>query len=140
MRFPRVGRKTVIVQLIRVAKTDGGVVLFVEQGAERGEADGGFDGEVRLVGQGAGAVVGGQLGGHVEAVGDEVVGVALEEGAVRVRPCGGGDSFGVSVGEDEDVARFFDGLLLGLSVIVADGVGVGGADVVDCPWLRRGIC
>lgn len=42
---------------------------------------------------------------------------------------------GVGVGEDEDVAGFFDGLLFGLAVVVTGGVRVGGADVVDCPGL-----
>lgn len=89
-----------------------------------------------MIRQGACAIVCGKLGSHVQAVVDEVVCVGLEEGAVRIYPGGGAGGFCIGVGEDEDVAGFFDRLLFSLAVVVADGVGVGGADVVDCPGLR----
>lgn len=66
------------VERVCVVFAGGTVAGFVEEGAVGVEGDGGFDGEVCLVGCCAGPVVGGELGGNVDAVCDEVVGVAAE--------------------------------------------------------------
>ena len=88
-----------------------------------------------MVGGGAGAVVGAELAGHVDPVGDEVVGVAAEEAAVAGGEGGVAGGGGVGVDKDEQVAAFFHGLGFGGLVVVADGQWVGAADVVDCVRL-----
>lgn len=129
--FCRVGGKSLVVEGGGVGAADGGVVGVVEEGAVGDEADGGFEGEVGLVGGWGELVVGGELGGHVEAVGHEVVGVGAEDGAVGGGEGGGFAGLGVGEHEDHDVAAFFDALGFGGLVVVAEDERVVGADVVD---------
>ena len=70
VRLVGVGAEAVVVELSGVIRADVRVVLHAGELAEGVEADCGFDGEVGLVGYGAGAVVGGDLRGHVETVVD----------------------------------------------------------------------
>lgn len=52
MGFCGVGGEALGVETVGVGAADGGVVRVVEEGAVGDEADGGFDGEVGLVGGG----------------------------------------------------------------------------------------
>lgn len=133
--FGGVGGEALGVEGVGVGAADGGVVRVVEKGAVGDEADGGFDGEVSLVGGRGLAVVGGELGGHVETVCHEIVGVGAEDGAVGVGEGGVAGGLGVGEHEDHDVAAFFDRLGFGGLVVVADGERIIGADVMDHGWL-----
>lgn len=131
MGFRGVSGEALGVEGVGVGAADGGVVRVVEEGAVGDEADGGFDGEVGLVGGRGLVVVGGELGGHVEAVCHEIVGVGAEDGAVGVGEGGVAGGLGVSEHEDHDVAAFFDRLGFGGLVVMADGKRIIGADVMD---------
>ena len=96
MSFVSVGAKALVVKNVGIIEANGSIVVHPGHGAESGEADSGFNSEVCLVREGAGAVIGGQLRGDVEAVGDEIVGVALKQGGVVV--CEGGITGSESVG------------------------------------------
>ncbi len=129
--FCGVGGEALVVEAVGVGAADGGVVRVVEEGAIGDEADGGFDCEVGLVGGGGLVVVGGELGGHVEAVCHEIVGVGAEDGAIGV-----GESSivgGLSVGEHKDhhITAFFDGLGFGGLIIVTDTERIVSANIMD---------
>jgi len=101
------------------------------------EANGRFDREVGLVGQGSCTVVGGDLRGYVETVLNEVICIALEERNVFRGPCFVAGCEGVGVGEDEKVACFFYRLRLGVLVVVASSVRITAANIVDDKWLSK---
>lgn len=128
--FCGVGGEALGVEAVGVGAADGGVVRVVEEGAVGDEADGGFDGEIGLIGGRGLVVVGGELGGHVEAICYKIVGVGAEDGAVCVGEGGIVGGLGVGEHEDHDVAAFFDGLGFRGLVIVADAERIIGSDVM----------
>lgn len=138
MRLFGIGRQPVRIEFVRVGTPDFRVVLQIKHRTERTKAHGCFDSEICLIGQRSCSIVGRKLRGDVKAIANEVICVTLKEGAVCVCPGGRIYSFRISVGKNEDVACFFDRLLFRFAVIMASSIGVGGADVVDGPRLRKG--
>lgn len=137
MRLVGIGAEPVVVELSGVAHARVGVVLHAGELPKGVEANGRFDGEVGLVGQGSCTVVGGDLRGDVETVLNEVICIALEERDVFRGPRFVAGCEGVRVGEDEKVACFFDRLRLGVLVVVAGGVRITAANIVDDKWLSN---
>ena len=139
VRFVWVRAQALVVEEVGVVAADVRVVRVAGEVAVGYQANCSFDGKVGLIGEGPGAIVGGELRGDVDAVGHEVISIALEQGGVLGRERSVASGACVSVNQHHQVASLFDWLIFFHLIIVTRSVRVSGSDIVNDEWLEHSI-